>query len=407
MRSKLSFVSDEASVTIPPTGDMQPQLQYVDSDSQNASESLAHGVSSITGDNRPSVSGFKKSINVQEREQFCMEINDIRQQRNDAESRVAELQQQLQLAQLCCTAFDADPSVCFALTGIKHDVFKQVFDFLRNYLPKRVTTKGSLPPADQLLLTLVKLRHNVSFEFLATLKGTPLSTVINYFWKWIDLMHVKLSFLIKWPDRESIHRINPPAFRSRFPRLTSIIDCFEIFVESPKRLLARAKCYSSYKKHCTCKVFIACNALGAITFLSPVWGGRASDVYIVRQSAFITPRYHHPGDQILADRGFTLSEDFAVNCSASLIMPAFTKGKRQLTAQEVEDSRRISTVRIHIERVIGVLKNRYTILKGILPIRTIKRCKDEETTNRFASIDKIVTVCAVLINLGDGIVPSE
>ena len=65
--------------------------------------------------------------------------------------------------------------------------------------------------------------------------------------------------------------------------------------------------------------------MGAITFLSPVWGGRASDVKIVRESGFISRQYHMPGDQILADRGFTLHDDFATVCGAEL-------GKWQKTA---------------------------------------------------------------------------
>ena len=44
---------------------------------------------------------------------------------------------------------------------------------------------------------------------------------------------------------------------------------------------------------------------------------------------------------------------------ASLVVPSFMKGKQQLTCTlpEVELSKRLSKVRIHIERVIGILKN--------------------------------------------------
>lgn len=185
-------------------------------------------------------------------------------------------------------------------------------------------------------------------------------------------MYSKLGFLIKWADRETIFKIVPPVFQQKFPRLTSIIDCFEVFVESPKNLLARAQCYSNYKKHTTIKFFIPCSPVGAINFLSKAWGGRASDVQIVRESGFISHKYHLPGHQILADRGFNLHDDFAARCSAELITPSFTKGKKQLSAKEVELSRSVSSVRIHIERVIGLMKNRYSILKGTLPVRCIQ-----------------------------------
>ena len=53
------------------------------------------------------------------------------------------------------------------------------------------------------------------------------------------------------------------------------------------------------------------------------------------------------GDQILADRGFTLVDDFVVACIAELIIPKFTKGKKQLDAKSVEITRKIANVRIH------------------------------------------------------------
>ena len=171
------------------------------------------------------------------------------------------------------------------------------------------------------------------------------ATVISIFWKWIDLLHNHVGFLVRWPEREGIFKVIPAVFKAKFPRMTSIIDCFEIFIDAPKNLHARAQRWSNYKKHCTINVFICCNPVGSITFLSPVWGERASDVKIVRESGFISSKYHLPGDQILADRGFTLHDEFASLCSAELITPAFTKGKKQLSAQEV-DCRTFQTVSI-------------------------------------------------------------
>ena len=64
-------------------------------------------------------------------------------------------------------------------------------------------------------------------------------------------------------------------------------------------------------------------------------------------------------------------------------------------------------VGIHIERVIGLLKNRYTILQGILPLRLLKNIKNEAASATFANCDKIVTVCAAPTNLGESIVYNE
>ena len=51
-----------------------------------------------------------------------------------------------------------------------------------------------------------------------------------------------------------------------------------------------------------------------------------------------------------------------------LHIPTFTMGKSQLSALEVEEIRSITNVRIHIERVIGVVRQKYIILQGTLPI---------------------------------------
>ncbi|XDV14339.1 hypothetical protein PO909_014610 [Leuciscus waleckii] len=191
--------------------------------------------------------------------------------------------------------------------------------------------------------------------------------------------------------------------RCKFPHLTSIIDCFEIRIERPKKLKARAKTYSNYKKWTTAKYLIACHPSGCITFLSKGWGCRASDVHIVRQSGFLSSSYHKPGDQILADRGFTLLEDFAV-LGAHLVMPAFTRGRKQLPGKEVEESRVKSNIRIHIERVIGVLKGRFHILDGPIPMRLVKSLMDERQNKEEATIDKIVHVCAALVNMSSSVV---
>ena len=333
---------------------------------------------------------------------YC-EIESLRRERDDALQRVAELEQLLNSSGISASSVTDDDKACQVMTGVSWCVFMQLFVFLSSFF-RPCGQKKTLPMLEQLFLTVVKLKHNVSFDFLAQAKGVPKSTMIDYFWKWIDMMHAKVSFMVKWQDRDTAFRINPPVFKAKFPKMTCIVDCFEIFIDAPRNLLARAQCYSQYKKHCTVKVFISCSPLGSINFLSCAWGGRASDVKIVRDSGFISPSYHLPGDQILADRGFTLKDDFATQCSAELLTPAFTKGKKQLSAKEVEMSRKISSVRIHIERVIGLMKNRYTILKGPLPVKCVQSLKDESKQAALSSADKIITVCAALTNMGVGIV---
>ena len=59
------------------------------------------------------------------------------------------------------------------------------------------------------------------------------------------------------------------------------------------------------------------------------------------------------GDIVLADRGFTCDE-YARMVMAEVKTP-FPKGKKQLEKVDVDWSRELSTVRIHVERVCVLL----------------------------------------------------
>ena len=142
---------------------------------------------------------------------------------------------------------------------------------------------------------------------------------------------------------------------------------------------------------------IAITPCGAVSYLSKCWGGRASDQCITKSCGFLDKLKN--GDVILADRGFTIGEDLALY-GAKLEIPSFTSGKKQLSMKEVEESKRLSKVRIHVERVVGLLKNKYTILQSKLPIAVLTHADDRD----FSLIDKIITVCAVLCNLSPCIV---
>ena len=155
------------------------------------------------------------------------------------------------------------------------------------------------------------------------------------------------------------------------------------------------------------KYLISCSPTGAVTFLSPEYGGPATDIQIVRESGFISSKDHYPGDQLLADLGFALEGDFAAECSSELFISAFLKGKKQLIAKEVETTRRIATVKIHMKYLIGKIKNHFRILDGPLPVTFIKSLIDECGEYLVPTIDKLVTVCASLVNLSTGIVYSE
>jgi len=270
-----------------------------------------------------------------------------------------------------------------------------VFDFVKPYIAD--SGRVSLTKFQKLLLTLMKLRLKLSLQFLAYIFNISQSTASQTFLTVLDVLFVRLRGFVYWPERDELRMSMPMDFRKHFGlKVVCIIDCFEIFIERPSNLLARAKTWSSYKHHNTVKFLIGIAPQGCITYLSRAWGGRSSDKYIVENSDFLTKLL--PGDLVLADRGFDIQESVGLMC-AEVKIPAFTKGKSQLSPLEVESTRNIAHVRIHVERVIGLARNKYTILSDTLPIDYLIARPGE-----VPAVDKIVTVCCSLTNLCGSVV---
>ena len=94
-------------------------------------------------------------------------------------------------------------------------------------------------------------------------------------------------------------------------------------------------------------------------------GGHTSDKFLNENCGILGKL--KPGDLVMADRGFTIQESVWFQ-HAKLAIPAFTKGKDQLDPIDAEKTRGIANVRIHVERVIGLLRRKYTIQQGTLLI---------------------------------------
>ena len=87
----------------------------------------------------------------------------------------------------------------------------------------------------------------------------------------------------------------------------------------------------------------------------------------------------------MADRGFTIGEEL-FSLHVGLNIPAFLRGRKQLSEKEVVESRRIASVRIHVERAIRRMKS-YRILNSIITIKSVKK------------MNKVVKVVGALCNL--------
>ena len=113
-----------------------------------------------------------------------------------------------------------------------------------------------------------------------------------------------------------------------------------------------------------------CNPLGAINFHSRAWGGRFSDIELVNKSEFLTKVPHHTRNQILADQGFTMKDEFACIAAVQLLTPAFNYGRDQFSAHDVETSGSLSSIRISTKNDFSVsVEHHFLKFKASLPVK--------------------------------------
>ena len=104
----------------------------------------------------------------------------------------------------------------------------------------------------------------------------------------------------------------------------------------------------------------------------------------------------------MADRVFNIHESAGLYF-AEVKLPPFTKGKPQLKKGEVDFAYQLSRVRIHVERVIRLILQKYSILESTLPINFIMTDKNEP----IGTYDKIVFICCALCNCCPSVISFE
>ncbi|CAN7976321.1 unnamed protein product [Ixodes persulcatus] len=262
------------------------------------------------------------------------------------------------------------------------------------------TSRNSLSKFQELVVTLMRLRLGVPLQDIAYRFQVSQATVTRIVDRWLNLMHHQLGFLVRWPEREELRQTMPASFRAAFGlRVAVVLDCFEVFIDRPSSLVSRALTWSQYKHHNTVKYLIGIAPQGIITYISTGWGGRTSDKELTETCGILDNLL--PGDSVLADRGFTIADSVGLVC-ARLEIPAFTRGRAQLSPYEVARTRTLANVRIHAERVIGLLKNKYRILSTTIPIELVTAAGDS-----IPVLDKVVFVCAALTNLCRSVVATN
>ena len=234
------------------------------------------------------------------------------------------------------------------------------------------------------VITLIKLKHNVSYSFLSVCFDITPARIATIFTSTIQTLAVILAEAIPWPSTEEI-RENMPSCFARYQATRVVLDCTEFPVQAPKCLRCRILTYSNYKGHPTCKIMVGVSPAGLITHVSVPWGGKASDKEIFQQSKLVESLEPYL-DAVMVDKGFHIEMELAER-GVKMFRPPFLRNKRQLTKDEANATAEIAAARVHVERVIGRMKL-FTILSGL-----------KITWSMLPSVEAIVKVVAGITNL--------
>lgn len=214
-------------------------------------------------------------------------------------------------------------------------------------------------PTNHIYVVLKKLKLNTSFAILALDFGLSVSSISRIFCKSLPAIAKIMQDLIVWPAKRDISNHLPIPFRPRYAKVQSIIDCLEIEIEKPSNPVNQAHTWSNYYSCNTIKYLVSCTPDGLVSFVSEGYGGRASDCTIVQDSGFLTKL--NPGALVMADRGFKNVSVLLEQRGCSLVRPPSVSSKIKSSKTEVRQSKQIAALRIHVERVIGRLRD-FTML---------------------------------------------
>ena len=140
-------------------------------------------------------------------------------------------------------------------------------------------------------------------------------------------MYIKLGSLCIWPNASQMKSNMANSMKEKFPNVKCIIDCVEFKIAVPSSLVLHKLMYSDYK-------VIGIAPGGGFTFISSVFPGSISDKDITVKSRLLYRQMYEPGEELMADRGFTI-EDYLSPLGVKLVIPSFLKGREQFTEEEV------------------------------------------------------------------------
>lgn len=161
--------------------------------------------------------------------------------------------------------------------------------------------KRNLLRVDEFLLVLMRLRLGLlvkDLEFRFKISSSTISKIFN---SWILFMCECMQSIITFPELNVLQLRVPKCFE-KFSDTRILLDCTEVFIQSPSSYENKSLTYSNYKPHDTFKAFVGISMTDAVVFVSRLWPGSTSDVQTTRKSGLF--KQLNKGDAVMVNKGF-------------------------------------------------------------------------------------------------------
>ncbi|XP_029514713.1 uncharacterized protein LOC115128718 isoform X4 [Oncorhynchus nerka] len=256
---------------------------------------------------------------------------------------------------------------------------------------------------EKLLLTLMRLRLDLKNQDLAYRFGVKVGTVTRTVLRMVNVMSTTLvPTAVFWPSRAELRKNLPAALHSTYPDCAVIIDCFRVTLEKPGSEV-NLLCQGASAGSNTLKYMIGMAPQGVVTFVSRGSPGSVSDKSLAEGCGFLGKLL--PGDVVLADKDLDIGESVAAHGALLKITGCDggegSEGSEGVSLTDISPER--LSVRRHVERVVSMVKLRYSMLTG--PVE-VPFTAAERSSNIF-TFDKIVQVACALNNLCISAAPLE
>lgn len=253
------------------------------------------------------------------------------------------------------------------------------------------TTGCCISDKDAVLLTFMKLYHNLSYLVIGVLFGIHQTTASDIFKTSLEILGAIFSRGIYWPEKESVMQILTK-HSSGFRDCRMVLDCIEIPLRKPEEMESKFLMYSSYESKYIAKVLVCETPGGHISYVSPAYCGRVSDTFVTKESDLLgrcLPYIY----SVMVDKGFLINE-LCLEHRIKLVRSPSLHNKQKLNRQEATKNQDIADARVHVERAIQRMK-------------LFKILRDSFSIDLLLYIDDIIQIIAGLVNVSKSLFSNE